>query len=243
MAGPGRPSARAGVPGVGPAIHVDPRDKPEDDDLEAVQPDRIAIWPAANEGNAMTTPVLGLAAAYLVLAVLLLSLNLTSLWRWWIKAGATVITTGFFAVTYLAVTGLMGWPTTQRLPPRFNLVSARIVEPDKKTSSAGAVYIWAETLDENNVPAGTPRSYRLAYTDALAQKIAKAQEERNQGHEVMGRLNDDPGRRGDETGKEIKMGQLRKNGEEIAAMDTVPDAASLNFEDLPPVVLPDKERY
>jgi hypothetical protein len=29
--------------GRGPAIHMDPRDTPEDDDLEAVQPDRIAL--------------------------------------------------------------------------------------------------------------------------------------------------------------------------------------------------------
>jgi hypothetical protein len=29
--------------GLGPAIHVDPRDKPEDDDLEAVRPNRIAL--------------------------------------------------------------------------------------------------------------------------------------------------------------------------------------------------------
>jgi hypothetical protein len=194
----------------------------------------------------MTTSVLGLASAYLLLAVLLLSLNLTSLWRWWIKAGAIVVTTGFFAVTYLAVNGLMGWPTAQRLPPRFSLVSTKIVEPDKKTNSGGVVYIWAEALDESNIPAGTPRSYRLAYTDALAQKIAKAQEERDQGHEVMGRLNDDLDRRDDVTGKDIKMGRIQKNGEENAATDTVPfrdDAASLNFEDLPPVVLPDKDRY
>jgi hypothetical protein len=194
----------------------------------------------------MTASVLGLAAAYLVLAVLLLSLNLTSLWRWSIKAGAVVVTTGFFGVTYLAVTGMMGWPTTQRLPPRFNLVSTRIVEPDKKTSSGGAVYIWAEALDENNVPGGTPRSYQLAYTDALAQKIAKAQEERDQGHEVMGRLDDDLGQRDDGTGKTIKMGQIQKNGDENAATDTVPfrdDAASINFQELPPVVLPDKDRY
>jgi hypothetical protein len=39
------------------------------------------------------------------------------------------------------------------------------------------------------------------------------------------------------------MGQIQKNGEQNAATDTVPfmdDAASLNFEELPPVVLPDK---
>ena len=53
----------------------------------------------------MTFAALGLAAGYLVLGVLLLSLNLTSLWRWWIKAGAVVITTGF--IGYL-VAGLPG---------------------------------------------------------------------------------------------------------------------------------------
>jgi hypothetical protein len=195
----------------------------------------------------MTASVLGLASAYLVLAVLLLSLNLTSLWRWWIKAGAVVVATAFFAVTYLTVNGLMGWPTAQRLPPRFNLVWTKVVEPDKKTNSAGAVYIWAEALDENNVPARTPRSYELAYTDALARKIAAAQEEREKGTEVMGRLDDDPSRRDDGSGKNIKMGQTQKNRDfEHVATDTVPfrdDAALITFQDLPPVVLPDKDHY
>jgi hypothetical protein len=191
----------------------------------------------------MTFALLGLVAAYLVLGVLLLSLNLTSLWRWWIKAGAVVVTTGFFGVTYQTINGMMGWPTTQRLPPRFNLVWTRIVEPDKKTNSVGAVYIWAEELDENNVPASKPRSYQLSYTDALARKIEGAQEKRDRGTDVMGRIDDDPGRREDASGKNIKMGQIQKDGEQNAATDTVPfmdDAASINFEELPPVVLPDK---
>jgi hypothetical protein len=195
----------------------------------------------------MSASVLGLATAYLVLAVLLLSLNLTSLWRWWIKAGAVVVTTCFFAVTYLTVNGLMGWPTGQRLPPRFNLVWTKVVEPDKKTNNAGAVYIWAEALDENNVPARTPRSYQLAYTDALARKIAAAQEERDKGADVMGRLDDDTGQREDVNGKNIKMGQIQKNGEQNPeGVDAVPfrdDAASITFQELPPVVLPDKDRY
>jgi hypothetical protein len=194
----------------------------------------------------MTASVLGLASAYLVLVVLLLSLNLTSWWRWWIKAAAVVLTTGFFGVTYVAVNGLMGWPTSQRLPPRFNLVWTQIVEPDKKTNNAGAVYIWAEALDENNVPARTPRSYELSYTDALARKIAAAQEERDKGTDVMGRLDDDTGRQDDVSGRNIKMGQIQKNGDQNpSGVDTVPfrdDAASITFQELPPVVLPDKDR-
>ena len=62
----------------------------------------------------MTTAVAALTAGYIALAVLLLSLNLTSLWRWWIKAGAIIATTIFFGVTFQALGGLTGWPTTQR---------------------------------------------------------------------------------------------------------------------------------
>lgn len=191
----------------------------------------------------MTSPVAGLVAAYLVLALLLVSLNLTSLWRWWIKAAAIVLTTGFFGITYQAVSGMMGWPTTQRLPSRFNLVWTRIVEPDKKTSNAGGIYIWAEELDENNVPASKPRSYQLSYTDALARKIASAQEKRDRGSDVMGKLDNERKREGEEQGKAVKIGQIHKDGEQSAATDTVPfrdDGEGLNFEELPPVVLPDK---
>lgn len=190
----------------------------------------------------MSIAVAGLVSAYLVLAVLLLSLNLTSLWRWGVKAAAIVVTTGFFAVTWHALDGMMGWPTTQQLPPRFNLVWTRIVEPDKKNNDLGGIYIWAEALDENNVPVGKPRSYQLAYSDALARKVAGAQEKRDRGTEVMGKFDDEAGRQ-EETGKTIKMGRIQSNGEQNAAVDTVPfreDSASLSFEDLPPVVLPDK---
>jgi len=189
----------------------------------------------------MSTAVAGLAVAYAALAVLLLSLNLTSSWRWQVKAAAILVTTGFFGVTYEAVDGMTGWPTTQKLPPRFNLVWTRIVEPDKKNNSAGGIFIWAEELNENNVPATRPRSYQLPYTEAMARKVAGAQERRDKGADVMGRFDDT--KREDASGKAIKMGKVVKEGEQNAAVDTVPfreDDASLSFEDLPPVVLPDK---
>jgi hypothetical protein len=191
----------------------------------------------------VTVASVGLTAAYVVLATLLLSLNLTSLWRWWIKAGAIVVTTVFFGVTYQSVDGLMGWPTTQKLPARFNLVSTVISEPDKKTNSPGGIYLWAEELDANNVPSGRPRSYELSYSDALARKVTSAQQKRDRGVDVMGRIYDnDPGRN-EEPRSDIKMGEVRQNDQENAAADTVPfmdDGARLGFEELPPVVLPDK---
>ena len=114
----------------------------------------------------MNASVLGLVAAYVVVTLLLLSLNLTSLWRWWVKAAAIILTTAFFGITYIAINGLMGWPTAQKLPARFNLVSSVISEPDRRANSPGHIYLWATELDANNVPSGTPRSYQIGYSNA-----------------------------------------------------------------------------
>ncbi len=191
----------------------------------------------------MSLSVAGLMAAYVLVTMLLLSLNLTSLWRWWVKAAAIIITTGFFGVTYVAINGLLGWPTTQRLPTRFNLVSSRIIEPDRRTNSPGHIYLWADALDANNVPAETPRSYQLRYSDALARKITGAQEKRDHGLDMMGRVTDDEAPRA-EVRRDVKLGRAQNDkGQQSPAKDTVPfkeDGSGISFENLPPVILPDK---
>jgi hypothetical protein len=188
--------------------------------------------------------IVGLVSAYMAVAVLLLSLNLTSLWRWWVKAAAIVVTTVFFGVSYHTMHGLTGWPTTQRLPPRFNLVWTVVAEPNRKTHNPGAIYLWADALDANNVPAGRPRSYQLPYPEVLARKIAKAQEQREHGLDVMGVVSIGEPPPDAEPKSNIKMGQVQtKKGEHNAATDTVPfmdDGTRLGFQDLPPVLLPDK---
>ena len=193
----------------------------------------------------MNAAVFGLVAAYVVIAVLLLSLNLTSLWRWWVKAAAIVITALFFAVTYRTIVGLLGWPTTQPMPARFSLVWTVVDEPNKLTKDPGAIYLWADALNANNVPFGRPRSYELPYTEALARKVAAAQEKREQGVEVMGlRFDAQPPPNVQPAGN-IKMGQTQTNkaAQQNPAADTVPfmdDGTNLGFQDMPPVILPDK---
>lgn len=191
----------------------------------------------------MTRAVIGLSAGYVLVCVLLLSLNLTSLWRWWIKAAAIIITTAFFGVTYQAINGLMGWPTTDRLPSRFSLVWTQVAEPDKKSKDPGAIYVWAEELDANNVPSSRPRSYQLPYSDPLAREIARAQEKRDRGVEVMGRVDDGGSLPREGLKTDIKMAPVQKNADELAAADSVPfmdNDTRLSFEELPPVILPDK---
>ena len=193
----------------------------------------------------MNLSVVSLVAAYAAVTMLLLSLNLTSLWRWWIKAAAIVVTTVFFGVTYQAINGLMGWPTTQKAPYRFNLVSSRITEPDRLHRIPGFIYLWTEELDNNNVPSGRPRSYQIPYSEVLARKVSDAQEKRNQGVEVMGRIGAEQPDENKKSKDGAKGGKMRDDqGQQAPATDTVPfkeDGSDVSFEDLPPVLLPPKD--
>jgi hypothetical protein len=189
--------------------------------------------------------VVSLVVAYAAVAMLLVSLNLTSLWRWWIKAAAIITTTIFFGVSYYAINGLMGWPTTQHPPGRFNLIASRITEPDRLHRTPGHIYLWAAELDANNVPSVTPRSYQLPYSDKLARKVSDAQEKRDHGIDIMGQItNPDAQQKKDPTsGSKGGSMQLDKS-RQSPATDTVPfkeDGSDISFDDLPPVLLPDKD--
>ena len=49
-----------------------------------------------------TLGIAGLVAAYILIALLLLSINLYSNWSWKVKAGSIVVTTLLYVVTYLS---------------------------------------------------------------------------------------------------------------------------------------------
>ena len=138
----------------------------------------------------MTSTLLAISAAYVVIGVLVLSIGLTSPFRWWVKAGAIVLVSVFFVEQFFTTKGLLGWPGTGRLPARFQLLWTRVVEPDVKSHDPGAIFLWVEEVDENNVPNGTPRSFRLAYTKPLADRSLKARDEIMSGNPQEGTAED-----------------------------------------------------
>src|SRR5262249_3916929 len=125
----------------------------------------------------MTATVLAISAAYVVIAVLLLSLGLAARFAWWVKAAAIVVTSAFFVEAFFASKDLRGWPRSGQLPNRFQLLWVRVVEPDRLSANPGAIYLWIEEVDDNNVPDGVPRSYRLPYSRPLADRSSKARDE------------------------------------------------------------------
>src|SRR6516164_6450569 len=81
----------------------------------------------------MTLSLIGIAISYVVIAVLLLSLNLASRWHWGIKASAIGVTTIFFGVSYGSIAGLIGWPSAARVPKSAS--SREWTRPGRRESS------------------------------------------------------------------------------------------------------------
>jgi hypothetical protein len=134
----------------------------------------------------MTAAVIGLAACYLVLAVLLLSLNLKSAWRWPVKAWAIAVTLAFLIAGFATLQGMLGWPTETVPPARFQLYAALVQEPDRANRSDGAIYLWLSPAAEGGEPSRPPRAYALPYSRALHEQVARAQERLQQGRQVEG---------------------------------------------------------
>jgi hypothetical protein len=192
----------------------------------------------------MRLPLVWVVASYVVIAVLLLSLNLASRWHWGIKAGAIVITIGFFGVSYVSIGELIGWPSEARMPERFQLHWATVREPDKLNGLPGSIFLWLEALDENSMPAGTPRAFRVPYSRALADRIGRAKERIEQGADQAGTARDlevpegEPDEDRRLAGTPPRRDEPGSTGDPAAFIQHTP---SVEFEDMPPPALPPKQ--
>ncbi|MCG8378429.1 MAG: hypothetical protein MI865_03020, partial [Proteobacteria bacterium] len=111
----------------------------------------------------MTIGITGILAGYILLGLLLLSINLYSNWSWYIKAFTIVLTSAFYVITYFSFPPLLGWPTSQHPPEQFRLIAAHVVQPNKETGEEGSVYIWLTEIEDMNTSA-EPRAYELNYS-------------------------------------------------------------------------------
>jgi hypothetical protein len=134
----------------------------------------------------VTGAVVGLATGYLALAVLLLSLNLRSDWRWPVKAGAILLSLGFLVTSVLALEAMLGWPTAEPPPAKFQLHAALVDEPDRSSSSRGAIYLWLSPHDADGHASGPPRAFALPYSRELHEQAARAQARLQDGRQVEG---------------------------------------------------------
>jgi hypothetical protein len=134
----------------------------------------------------MTYTILSLTAAYALVASLLAYLVLLSRLHWILKGLATAATVALIPLTFHGVGELRGLPTDGPIPPNFLLLWAQIVEPNMLQGENGRVFLWLQTLDDENYPVGVPRAYQLPYSDDLKLKLSQALGDISQGEEVQG---------------------------------------------------------
>jgi hypothetical protein len=194
----------------------------------------------------MTSTVLAISVAYAVIGVLLLVVALTARLSWWIKAAAIVVTSAFFLEAFYSTKGLMGWPGTGALPPQFQLLWVRVVEPDYKTGDRGAIFLWVEEVDENNVPVGVPRSFRLPYTRPLADRSSSARDEIMRGRPQQGVAEDITGTESKQEAKadqEMQQGTRAEPGTlaiDLEQFQILQQAQRVQFRPIPGPTLPPK---
>lgn len=143
--------------------------------------------------------------AYVIVAVLLLSLNLYSNWHWIVKAGTSTLVVFFFVVTYHSYSAILGWPTTREVPKQFYLHAIQVVEPEH-------IYLWGTDLDRGTGRT-VPRAYGLPYTAKLHDKVNKASRKLRKGLPVIGQVtNTEPP--GVSTGEQVNI-----TGDELVFVD------------------------
>lgn len=134
----------------------------------------------------MNEAIIGLTICYVALAALLLGIFLFARISYGIKLFLVVLLSGFYYLNFHSINGILGWPTEQQLPERFQLLASMITEPDESSGEKGVIHIWVNGF-ENNFPAPEPRAYELPYDLDLHAALDDALREQRRGNVQMGR--------------------------------------------------------
>ncbi|WP_238368526.1 hypothetical protein [Mesobacterium pallidum] len=139
----------------------------------------------------MTFVILSLAGAYALVAALLAYLLLLTRVHWVLKSLATVATAAAIPLTFWGVGELRGLPSDSQIPSSFRMLWAQILEPNALAGEQGRVYLWLQTLDDENYPVGPPRSYQLPYSEDLVAKVNQALGRVSDGEQIQGTVEEE----------------------------------------------------
>jgi len=134
----------------------------------------------------LTFTILSLTAAYTLVAALLAYVVLLSRLHWVFKTLATAATVVLIPLTFHGIGELRGWPSDGPIPWSFRMLWAQVTEPNLAQDEKGSVFLWLQTLDDNNFPVDQPRAYRLPYSDDLKIKVSEAMGKIAQGEQIQG---------------------------------------------------------
>jgi hypothetical protein len=82
-----------------------------------------------------------------------------------------ILAAGFYVLSWHALQGITGWPSSQVPPEKMRMIASEVREPDKAAGIDGAVFVWGVPLDD---PDAVPRAYRFPYSTELHERITEA---------------------------------------------------------------------
>ena len=169
----------------------------------------------------MTLGIGGLVTAYVVLAATLAGLNIFSAWSWATKALMIVATSAAYLILYFSFPPLLGWPSEDDLPKRFQLVALYAQEPDKITGTRGNIFFWAIDKQQRG-SAKIPRAYIVDYEPELHARAKEARQRLHKNVPQVGEVGADEKDRGGVPRDESRLGQ-KSQKLQIRFFDAPPD--------------------
>ena len=117
-----------------------------------------------------------LVTAHVVLATVLAGLNLYASLSWRHKALLVLLTSASYFIVYYSYAPLLGWPSDDVLPARFNLVAAYGQEPDEVTGRKGSIFFWVTDKGTGDI---TPRAYVVDFEPQLHARVIQAMQRKH----------------------------------------------------------------
>ena len=195
---------------------------------------------------------MSIALTFFIISSLLLWIVIGSKGHWGLKAVTIAFVLYFCLSINISLSNLLGWPSDQSLPEKFQVHWIEIKEPNKRTGDKGCVYVWAtssagEHHEEDgwrtlfvyfqNYDPTEPRAYRLNYSRELHERSQEAVGKIKNGEGVGGKNNGQGKGKGEGDGKGKGNGD-GKNGQKGGG--SLSNSDDIIFHELPPSKLPDK---
>ena len=128
-----------------------------------------------------------LTLAYVITSALLLLFCFYTSFSKKIKLSGVVALTVFYIFSWQGYLGILGWPTSEELPEKFNINWVVIEEPNKVLNQEGGLFLWVRELNDADKPIGDPRAYKLFWNIENQKKAQDALHRIKEGEQLNGR--------------------------------------------------------
>ena len=93
----------------------------------------------------------------------------------------------FYLASWETYKTILGWPSHEELPDKFNISWVVIVEPEKKTDKEGEIFFWLRDIDSFEETSKIPRAYKLIWNEENHKKAQEALHKLKEGKRLNGR--------------------------------------------------------